>query len=710
MHNVTILDVRGDVAVITVNHPPVNAINDDVARELAEDIQTAQQDAAVHAIVIAGAGRTFIAGADIRLLEMVAAGQASKFDLHPLLTQIEDSAKPVIVAMHGTTLGGGNELAMAAHYRVAAPGAQIGQPEVNLGIIPGAEGTQRLPRLVGVAAALDMCVTGKPIKAPRALYLGLVDRVVEGDLVDGAIAFAREVAPRASHRKTRDRSDKLGTREENEGLFTAAREQAGRIRRNQTAPLVAVEAIKIATELPFAEGCRKERDLSLQCLASDQARAFIHAFFAERTTAKVPGIPKDLPSSTVQVGIIGAGTMGVGISIAMANAGINVILNDADQMALTRGIEAILKNYETSIDRGRVTPEEAEERVARIRPQLTFDGFDAVDLVVEAVYENMAAKKDVFRQLDTIARRGCVLASNTSTLDIDEIAAVTSRPEDVVGLHFFSPAQVMRLVEVVRGKRTSSRVVAAATALAKRLGKVAVVVGNCMGFVGNRMMFPYMREAQFLVEEGATPSQVDKALYDFGMAMGIFAVDDLGGIDIMWRVRREHAQFQQPHQRKPLVADRLYEMNRLGQKTGAGWFRYGDDRKPIRDESVETLIEETARDAGIQRRNIETAEIVERCIYSLINEGARILEEGYALRAGDIDTIYIAGYGFPAYRGGPMWYADTVGLKKILARVEDFHRQHGSLWEPAPLLRKLVAEGRTFADFDRMQEEQSASQ
>jgi 3-hydroxyacyl-CoA dehydrogenase len=711
MQNVMNVNFRGNVAVITVNHPPVNAINEDVAQGLSRSLEEVTGNGAVHAIVITGAGRTFIAGADIRVLELVAAGQAAKFDLHPLLTQIEDSAKPVIVAMHGTTLGGGNELAMAAHYRVAKPEAQIGQPEVNLGIIPGAEGTQRLPRLVGIAAALDMCITGKPIKATEALKLGLVDRLIEGDLVEGAVAFAREMLAKGVHPKTRDRSEKLGSPPQNAPLFAAAREQAARIRRNQTAPLVAVEAIEVAATLPFAEGCRRERELSLQCLASDQARAFIHAFFAERAAAKVPGIPRELPPSAIQsVGIVGAGTMGTGISIAMANAGINVLLKDEDNASLERAVTAIDKSYESSVQRGRMTTDVALERKSRIRPQITLEGFGKVDLVIEAVFENMALKRDIFRQLDKVARDGCILASNTSTLDIDEIAAATSRPESVVGLHFFSPAQVMRLVEIVRGEKTAAPVISEALSTAKRLGKVGVVVGNCMGFVGNRMMFPYMREAQFLVEDGATPTLVDAALYDFGMAMGIFAVDDLGGIDVMWRVRREHKQFQIPGQRRPLVADRLYEINRLGQKTAAGWYRYDENRKPIRDPEVEKLIEETAVAAGIRRRDIGKPEIVERCIYALINEGARILEEGYALRAADIDTIYIAGYGFPAYRGGPMWYADTVGLKTILQRIEDFHQQHGELWEPAPLLIKLAVEGRTFSDFDRRQEERIAQQ
>jgi 3-hydroxyacyl-CoA dehydrogenase len=474
---------------------------------------------------------------------------------------------------------------MAAHYRVAASAAQLGQPEVNLGIIPGAEGTQRLPRLIGIEAALDMCISGKPVKAAQALQLGLVDRLIDGELLPGAISFAREMVVRGGpHLKTRERHEKLGSSSANAPLFAAAREQAAKIRRNMAAPLAAIEAIEAASILPFEEGWRKEREIASRCLASDQCRALIHAFFSERAASKIPDVPKDTPVLDVRrAAIVGAGTMGGGISMALANAGIPVLLKDSDQPALDRGMAAIQKNYEASVKRGRFTQEIADQRMALIQPQLSYEGFDQVDLILEAVFESMALKKQVFAELDRIARTGCLLASNTSTLDIDQIAAATTRPETVLGLHFFSPAHIMRLVEIVRGAKTSKTAIATALSLAKRLGKVGVVVGNCRGFVGNRMMFPYMREAQFLVEEGATPAEVDKALYDFGMAMGILAVDDLGGIDVMWRVRQEYKHLEKPGIRKPLITDRLYEMGRLGQKTGAGWYRYGEDRKPIPD-------------------------------------------------------------------------------------------------------------------------------
>ncbi|HEY1240991.1 MAG TPA: 3-hydroxyacyl-CoA dehydrogenase NAD-binding domain-containing protein [Bryobacteraceae bacterium] len=697
------------VSVITIDNPPVNALSPGVPEGIAASLEAAERDASIRAIVILGAGRTFIAGADIKELEKAAAGQATPPKLHPLLTQIEDCTKPVIMALHGTALGGGLEVAMAGHYRVASPDAQMGQPEVNLGIIPGAEGTQRLPRLVGIAAAIEMCVSGKPIPAAQALSLGLIDRIIEGDLHAGAVAFAREMADRP-HPKTRERQEKLGSAAANAALFAAGRDQARKIRRNQTAPLAAIDALEAAAALPFAEGCRKERELITECLASDQCRALIHAFFAERAVAKIPDIGKDVAAIPIaSAAIIGAGTMGGGIAMALANVGIPVRLKEADAAALDRGMATIRKNYEGSVKKGRFSQQVMDQRMALIHPQLDYESFDKADLVLEAVFENLALKKQVFGEIDRIAKPDAVLASNTSTLDIDQIAAATSRPESVVGLHFFSPAHVMRLVEIVRGKATAKPLIATALALAKRLKKVGVVVGNCHGFVGNRMMFPYMREAQFLVEEGATPEQVDKALTDWGMAMGIFAVDDMGGIDVLWRVRQEARHLEKPGARKPLVHDKLYEMGRLGQKTGAGWYRYDENRRPSADPDVLALIEKTAREAGIPRRTITAEEILERCLYVMINEGARILEEGFALRAADIDVIYLTGYGFPAYRGGPMWYADTVGLKKIYDGIENFHRQHGTLWAPAPLLKRLAEEGGTFAGYDAAKEEGVAS-
>src|SRR5579863_246715 len=687
------------VLVAAIDNPPVNALSPGVPEGILAAIDAAERDSTVLAVVLIGAGRTFIAGADIKQLEQAATlGPDAAPELHGLLQRIEDCPKPVVMAIHGTALGGGLEVAMAGHFRVASADAQMGQPEVNLGIIPGAEGTQRLPRLVGLAAAVEMCVSGKSIRATEALRLGLIDRIIEGDLLSGAIAFARDARIGL---RTRERSDKLGWDASNAPIFDAGRELARKTRRNMVAPLAAIDALEAAATLPFEEGCRREREILRERLASDECRALIHAFFAERAVSRIADIPKDTPILPIRkAAIVGAGTMGAGIAMAFANAGIGVVLKDVDQAALERGMASIRKNYESSVAKGRFSRDIAEQRIASIHTETSYQGFEDADLIVEAAFENMELKKRIYAEIDGIAKPDCVLATNTSTLDIDEIASITSRPEMAVGLHFFSPANVMRLVEIVRGARTRKPVIATALALAKKLGKVGVVVGNCRGFVGNRMMLPYMREAQFLAEEGATPEQVDAALYDFGMAMGIFAVDDMGGLDVGWRVRQEYKHLDKPGVRAPLVLDKLYHMNRLGQKTGAGWYRYGGDRKPISDPEVEALIKKTAIEAGIPRRSIAAQEIVERCIYTLVNEGARILEEGYAQRAADIDVIYMTGYGFPAYRGGPMLYADTVGLKNVYARVREFHKHFGELWEPAPLLKRLAESGESFASHD----------
>jgi 3-hydroxyacyl-CoA dehydrogenase len=478
---------------------------------------------------------------------------------------------------------------------------------------------------------------------------------------------------------------------------------AASVRRNQTAPLRALDALEAATLLPFEEGCRRERQIVAECLASDQCRALLHAFFAERAAGRIPDIGPEVRALDIATAaVVGAGTMGSGIATALANAGIAVVLTDNHREALDRGLAAVRRNFQRSVERGRITAPDMQNRLDLIRAGIGYDGVGNADLVIEAVFEELELKKKVFAELDRVAKPECVLATNTSTLDIDEIASATARPDGVIGLHFFSPAHVMRLVEIVRGRATSKPVVATAAQLVRRLRKVGVVVGNCRGFVGNRMMFPYMREAQFLVEEGATPTQVDKALTDFGMAMGIFAVDDMGGLDLAWRVRQQYRHLFASGDRLPLVLKALYEQKRWGQKSGAGWYRYEQgDRTPLRDPEVERLIEDTAREAGITRREIADAEIVERCMYTMINEAARILEEGHAARAADIDTIYLTGYGFPAYRGGPLWYADTVGLDRILGTVRQFHAVHGAGWNPAPLLERLVSQGKTFADFDR---------
>jgi 3-hydroxyacyl-CoA dehydrogenase len=704
MNQAVTLSVDQGVALIRIDNPPVNALSPEVIEGLETSLERASRDDSVQAIVIIGAGRTFVAGADIKGLEQLAWGSDSGApEIHDLLEKLEDTRKPVVMAMHGTALGGGLELAMAGHYRVAVPDAQMGQPEVNLGIIPGAEGTQRLPRLVGLEKAIEMCVSGKPIKAADALNAGLIDRIIEGDLAAGASVFAREMAAKkGSLPKTRDRQDKLPPASAIPGMLAAGRDLARKTRRNLEAPVAVVDALEAAATLPFAEGCTREREIFFQLAKSEQAKALIHAFFAERGVSKVPGISKDTVAAPVsRVGIVGAGTMGGGIAMACANAGISVRLTDSSQDALDKGIATIRKNYDVSVKRGRFTPAQVEERMQRITPQVGYDGFGDVDLVIEAVFENMALKKQIAGSVASLGKADQVFATNTSTLDIDEIATATGRAAKVLGLHFFSPANVMRLVEIVRGKATSPETLATAMAVARKLGKVGVVVGNGPGFVGNRMMFPYMYEAQFLVEDGATPQQVDDALTGFGMAMGMFAVDDMAGLDVAWRVRQELNQFSEPGARKPIVSERLCEMGRFGQKTGKGWYAYGDDRKPQPDPEVLALIEELAVAAGIRRRTFTNEEIIERTIYALINEGARVLDEGYALRAADIDVIYTNGYGFPAWRGGPMFYADRVGLKKIYDRVSAFHQELGQRWAPAPLLARLAKEGTTFKELDK---------
>jgi 3-hydroxyacyl-CoA dehydrogenase len=693
-----------DVAIITINNPPVNALSPSVVQDIAKAVEQVRNHRAAKAIVLIGAGRTFVAGADIKEFGKITSGKSERgAGLLPLLLEIEDLPKPVVVAIHGNAFGGGLELAMAGHYRVAAPNAQLGQPEVKLGIIPGAGGTQRLPRLVGVAKAVEMCAEGNPITAREAKELGLVDRLIEGDLLSGAVAFAREVTAEPIV-KTRERNDKLKIPAQARAVFVSAREKARVRQRGMKAPLSAIDAVEASTSKPFEEGCLVEQKLFRECLFSDQSKALIYAFFGEREVAKIPDIPKETPLLPVKsVAVVGAGTMGGGIAMVFANAGFPVLLKEVDQAALDRGLSTIQKNYLNSVKRGRFTQEFVKECLNRIQPTLTYEDFGEADMVVEAVFEGMALKKEVFAHLDRSSKKGAILATNTSTLNIDEIASATSRRESVIGTHFFSPANVMRLLEIVRGKASSKEVIATCMQLAKKIGKVGVLVGNCRGFVGNRMFGPYRREAQFLAEEGACITAIDRALYDFGMAMGPLATGDLAGLDVGWRIRKEYRHLEKPGVRQPFAEDRLSELGRYGQKTGAGWYKYDENRHAVADPEVQDLVRKWAREAGIPQRDISSDEMVERCIYALVNEGARILEEGIALRPVDIDIIYLNGYGFPSYRGGPMWYADTVGLKNVYARIRDFERQQGGLWEPAPLLERLAEEGKTFAEFGRDQ-------
>src|SRR5271163_2769405 len=693
MNDLIQLTKENDIAVITINNPPVNALSPGVPEGISEALDQIALDDAVKAVVLIGGGRTFIAGADIKEFGKMTSGKPRGAGLLPFLLKIEDNKKPVIVAIHGTAFGGGLEVAMACHYRVAVWSAQVGQPEAKLGIIPGAAGTQRLPRLAGVAKAVEMCTTGNPVKAAEALEFGIVDRIIEGDLLAGAIAFAREVAAKPAP-KTRKRNEKLGTPVANAPIFSAARETVAKKQRGLLAPVAAITAIEAATTLPFAEGCQVEQKLFIECLFSDQSKALIHVFFSEREASKIPDVPKETPLIPIKsAAVVGAGTMGGGIAMVLANAGIPVLLKEADQAALDRGLATIQSNYANSVKRGRFTPQDAEERFKRITPTLSYDDFAKADLVIEAVFEGMALKKEVFKELDRVCKPGAILASNTSTLNIDEIASATSRPDSVIGTHFFSPANIMRLLEIVRGKATGKEVIATCMQLSKKLGKLGVLVGNCRGFVGNRMFHPYRREAQFIVEEGATIEAVDKVLYDFGMAMGPMATGDLAGLDVGWRIRKEYRHLEKPGMRQPFAEDRLCELGRYGQKTGAGWYKYDENRRALVDPDVNDLVRQWASEANIAPRKISPEEIVDRCVLALVNEGASILEEGMALRAVDIDIIYLNGYGFPAYRGGPMWYADTVGLDKVYRRISEFHQLHGELWEPAPLLKGLAEEG-----------------
>ena len=703
MNELVQLSKDNGIAVITINNPPVNALSPGVPEGIAGAIEQIDKDASIQAAVLIGGGTTFVAGADIKEFGKITAGQSRGAGILPLLLKIEDCRKPVVAAIHGTAFGGGLELAMSCHYRLAVPGAKVGQPEVNLGIIPGAAGTQRLPRLAGVAKAVEMCTDGKPVKAEEALKAGIIDRLIEGDLLAGAVAFAREIAAKPAP-KTRERNGKLGTSEQNAPIFAAARETVRKKQRGMMAPLAAIDAIEAATKLPFEEGCAAEQKLFAECLFSDQSKSLIHVFFGEREVAKIPDIPRETPLIPVKsAAVVGAGTMGGGIAMVLANAGIPVLLKETEQGALDRGIANIEKNYAASVKRGRFTPQFAEERLKLIQPTLRYGDFSGVDLVIEAVFEGMALKKEVFGDLNRICKPGAILASNTSTLNIDEIASATSRPQSVIGTHFFSPANVMRLLEIVRGKATSKEIIATCMQLAKKLGKVGVLVGNCRGFVGNRMFGPYRREAQFLVEEGAGIEAVDKALFEYGMAMGPLATGDLAGLDVGWRIRKEYRHLEKPGVRQPFAEDKICELERFGQKTGAGWYKYDEQRRAIADPEIAGLVRKWAAEAGVPQRQISSEEIVDRCLYALVNEGARILEEGYALRAVDIDIIYLHGYGFPAYRGGPMWYADTVGLKKVYDRVCEFHKEHGETWEPAPLLKQLAERGKSFADFKKEQ-------
>jgi len=701
MTEVVTFEKHADVGVIAVDSPPVNALSHAVRQGLIECLDRALAAPEVKAIVLACKGRTFIAGADISEFGKPPKGP----ELGAVIARFEASEKPVVAAIHGTALGGGLEVALGCNYRVAARDAKCGLPEVKLGILPGAGGTQRLPRLIGVPKALEMIVSGEPVTAATAKDLGLVDHVVredEGDLLTAALAFARKVVDERPLPKIRDLTAHIEKARSQPDLFEKARKDAAARARGGKAPLRCIEAVKAAVDLPFDQGLKRERELIAEAIESTESKALRHVFFAERQAAKIPDVPSNTPTTPVRrVAILGAGTMGGGIAMAFASAGIQVALVDREQPLVDKGLAIISKNYASTVSKGRLSQADMDARVQRIAGTTSWDGLADVDLVIEAVFEEMGLKKEIFGRLDKLCRKDAILATNTSTLDVNEIARSTSRPEQVIGLHFFSPANVMRLLEVVRGEKTSKQVVATSMKLAKDIGKVGVLVGVCYGFVGNRMLHAYGREAQLLIQEGALPQQVDAVMTGLGFAMGPCATSDLAGLDVGWRIRKGQPKPPPGERYSGAVGDRLAEMGRFGQKTSAGFYRYEPgSRTPLPDPAVEQIITDVAKELGITRRAIDDQEILERCMYAMINEGAKILDEGIALRAADIDTVWINGYGFPPHRGGPMFYADTVGLAKIQARIQDFLTTHGKVWTPSPLLQRLASEGRSFASLD----------
>jgi 3-hydroxyacyl-CoA dehydrogenase len=694
-------EVSNRIAVLTVDNPPVNALGPGVLEGIEAAVARGCADAEVDAMVLIGAGTTFIAGADIRIFGTLKTREQSlarSEGTHARLLRIEDATKPLVAAIHGNALGGGLEVAMSCHYRVIAADARVGQPEVQLGIIPGAGGTQRLPRLCGAEMAIEMCTAGKPVAASKALAAGIVDEIASANLLDAAIAFAKSKA--GAVRRTRDLSERIANREAGVAACVAARTALTKTTRGVKAPFRAVDAIEGAFTLDFERGSAREREIFAECVTSHESRALVHMFFADREAAKVPDVPKDTPVSAIaRAAVIGAGTMGGGIAMAYANAGIPVLLKDVDAAAVEKGLATIRKNYESTVAKGKMTDEAMAKTLSLISPTTTYDGFENVDIVVEAAFEDMNLKKAIFADLGRITKPSCILASNTSTLDIDEFAQASGRPHKVIGHHFFSPANVMKLLEIVRGKETDKETIATSLALAKRLGKIGVVVGNCFAFVANRMLAYYMREALLLLEEGATVPQVDKAMTDFGMPVGPFGMQDIAGIDVGWRIRQFLKSIGKTRAEGPqsAVPDRLYEMGRYGQKTGAGWYKYEKgSRDRIHDSLVDQIAAEEAAKRGITRRAVTDEEIIARIMTALANEGARVLEEGYATRASDIDAVYCYGFGYPRHVGGPMFYADAVGLSTVLARVKQYRDSFGDYWKPAALLERLVAEGQNF--------------
>ena len=682
----------GGIAVVTIDNPPVNALSFHLREPLYKALSEARDDASVDGIVLVCAGRTFVSGADIT--EFGTDKALASPSLPDLCTLLETLPKPAVAAIHGTALGGGLELALSCHYRVADKAAKVGLPEVKLGLLPGSGGTVRLPRLTGPEAALKMIVSGAPVGSAQALAMGVVDAVAEGDLTADAVAFARaKAAEGGPHVAVRDRDDKLQAARADLGAFEAAAKELTKKARGLDAPLACVESVRNAITLPFDEALKKERELFIKLVAEDQSRAQRHLFFAEREAAKVPGIGKDVqPRPVAKVGVIGAGTMGGGIAMSFVNGGIPVTILEMTDEALDRGFATIEKNYSISVSRGSLKEEDKAKRMALFSRTTNYADLSDCDLIIEAVFEEMGVKKEVFGKLDAIAKQGAILATNTSYLDVNEIANSTARPQDVVGLHFFSPANVMKLLEIVRGDNTAPEVLLTALTVGRKIGKVPVVVGVCHGFVGNRMLGARGEDLEPLLLEGAAPEQVDRVFTDFGFPMGPFAMWDLAGLDIGWRNRKSLGK-------TAVIGDAVCEMGRFGQKTGKGIYLYEEgSRTPKPDPVISELIETKAKELGIERRAISDDEIIERTLYPMVNEGARILEEKIAARASDIDIVWANGYGFPIGKGGPMFWAELEGLKKIVARLDHWHGKTGkAVYEPSALLRKLAETGGSFA-------------
>ncbi|NVJ68902.1 MAG: enoyl-CoA hydratase/isomerase family protein [Alphaproteobacteria bacterium] len=689
-------EIRGNIAVLTVDNPPVNALSHSVRDGLSKEMAALAADDSVKAIVIACAGRTFIAGADIREF-----GSAPKEPHLPdVVNQIEAMEKPVVAAIHGTALGGGLEVALGCHYRVAVPSAKIGLPEVKLGILPGAGGTQRLPRIAGPANAIEAILSGRHVNAKEALGWGVLDEITDGDLLEAAVAMAEGAIEKGPRRVGEMKIDGSQFGKE---FFDGVRKSIARKTRGYFAPERCIQCVEAAVSMPIEEGLKRERELFYECASNPQSKALQHMFFAERQVSRIPGITKETPRREIKrVGIIGAGTMGGGIAMNFVNVGIPVTILEVQQEALDRGLGVVRKNYERSAAKGKLTADQVEGLMGLFTGTLSYDDLSDCDLIIEAVFETMEIKEKVFTQLDAVAKPGAILASNTSYLDVDKIAACTKRPEDVLGLHFFSPANVMRLLEIVRAEKTADDVLATCVDLAKTIRKVGVVAGVCHGFIGNRMLSPYGREASLAVIEGAKPEEVDKALFDFGMPMGPMTMSDMAGVDIGYLNRKGMGRENYETKAYDWV-DRLVEMDRKGLKVGKGIYKYAEgDRTPQPDPEVMKIIEEESAKLGIERKPIPAEDIVERCMMALINEGAKILGEGKAYRASDIDVVYVNGYGYPPYRGGPMHYADTLGLDKVYAKIVEFGETMGPRWwQPAPLLKELAEAGKTFADYDR---------